>query len=113
MRSSFEVGAGVLQKWQAKPCCGSGAGATDNKDTSVCCKTLYPDTDGKKICKANVDITTCEMGDLSGKLGKIQFTSELQEFEESFITNVDTFKDLSIVLHCGKPRVACGNFVEV
>ena len=66
---------------------------------------------GTKSCSPKDDVTTCEMRDLSGKFGHIKFDKhEEQTWEDFYITNVDNFEDMLIVFHCGKPRVACGNF---
>ena len=59
------------------------------------------------------NLIKCEAGDQSGKLGKIKFNKKTQVFEDSFILPIDDLEQLSLVIHCGGPRVACGNFEVV
>lgn len=104
-------GCGKASEWQRKECNGD---ATDG--TTCCCKTVFGG-DGQKTCDSQNPHTTCEIGDLSNRLGKIKVDTHLigksQVFKDDFIADVNEFKDFSIVIHCGSPRVACGNFAVV
>jgi len=61
-------------------------------------------------CDDRENLIKCEAGDQSGKLGKIKFNKKTQVFQDSFILPIDDLEQLSLVVHCGSPRVACGNF---
>lgn len=78
------------------------------------CETLstIPGRAEKQSCLPDTDIATCEMGDLNGKMGKISLTTTgTQVFQDPYISNLAEIEGLSIVLHCGAPRVACANLV--
>ena len=64
-------------------------------------------------CDGGDNLIKCEAGDQSEKLGKIKFNKKTQVFEDSFILPIDDLEQLSLVIHCGSPRVACGNFEAV
>jgi hypothetical protein len=88
-----------------------GCGGASQHDNTGVCDFLY---NGTKTCTPEEDITMCEIGDLSGKMGRIALdTSYEQTYEDVYITNINVFSKLSIVFHCGSPRVACGNLAFV
>jgi hypothetical protein len=75
---------------------------------------IMPERVNPQTCDPLGDITKCEMGDLSGKMGQVMIAEgSTQRFNDMYISNLDNIKDLSIIFHCGAPRVACGNFVVV
>ena len=64
----------------------------------------------------------CEIGDLSGKMGKVQTNLsswKIQKFEDNWLGGIEKIDGLSIVFHCCiqdgtcKRRVGCANLVEV
>ena len=77
--------------------------------TDNCCDLI----DNPYACDGGDNLIKCEAGDQSGKLGKIKFNKKAQVFEDSFILPIDDLEQLSLVIHCGGPRVACGNFEVV
>jgi hypothetical protein len=84
--------------------------------SSTLCPVIAADVPGRvnpQKCEPTSDIATCEMGDLSSKMGQVQIKAKKQKFTDEYISNLDNIKDLSIVFHCGGPRVACGNFEVV
>lgn len=103
-------GCGGASEWQKKECDGTG---TDG--TTSCCKTLYPTSGGKKVCNPEEVVSTCEVGDLSNKLGQIKTGQNMigveQVFPDNFILNIDNLEGLPIVIHCAAPRVTCANLV--
>ncbi|KAL7525082.1 hypothetical protein ACHAXR_000853 [Thalassiosira sp. AJA248-18] len=102
-------GCGGASEYQKKKCDGSAATA-DNGDS--CCKVIYGNEDYG--CDNGDNIIKCEAGDQSGKLGPLKYQKdEDQVFEDAFTLNIDDIEQLSLVIHCGKPRVACGNFEAV
>jgi hypothetical protein len=77
------------------------------------CGTITTDVPGRvnpQSCDPTADIALCEMGDLSSKMGQVMISESTQQFADKYISNLDNIKDLSIVFHCGAPRVACSNF---
>ena len=88
-------------------------GASQYKGADGVCGLLATNVPGrviKQTCEPKEDITKCEMGDLSSKMGQVEISEGRQRFSDEYISNLDNIKDLSIVFHCGGPRVACGNF---
>lgn len=97
-------GCGGASEFQKKKCDGSPATASDLSDS--CCEVIGNDY----ACDSGDNIIKCEAGDQSGKLGQIKYQKNTQVFEDAFILNIDELEKLSLVIHCGGPRVACGNF---
>ena len=81
------------------------ADASETGSPSVITGRVNPQT-----CEPKEDITKCEMGDLSSKMKQVRIRRGTQRFYDEYISNLDNIKDLSIVFHCGGPRVAFGNF---
>ncbi|KAG1669322.1 hypothetical protein FOA52_014884 [Chlamydomonas sp. UWO 241] len=71
---------------------------------------------GTQTCNATADVTTCEMGDMSGVLGRVPATEGRLKWIMPW-TNLDIVANLSVVFHCpayeGSPRVMCMNFVKI
>jgi hypothetical protein len=91
-------------------------GASQFANVGGFCETIARQIDGREVvqtCDPNADIAKCELGDLSGKVGQTQIKVGTQQFSDKYISNLDNIKDLSIVFHCGVPRVACGNLETV
>ena len=101
-------GCGGASEWQSKTCAGD---RPIPQGEIACCKTLYEE--GKKTCDPDFVVSTCEVGDLSNKLGQIKTGKDMvgveQVFNDNFINNIDELKDLPIVIHCAAPRVTCAN----
>ena len=109
------LGCGGASQFQSKQCDGDPAvvGTTDPKIfADSCCSVRWPNNTplGRQTCDMDDLVNTCETGDLSGKLGQIQFNTKTQVFEDQFSLRIDEIETLSLVVHCGTPRVACGNF---
>ena len=104
-------GAFLGGHWDPSLACG---GASDFAATT--CKGLNHTWVGaySTRCTNAVVQSGCEYGDISGKVGPIDLAMDYQSFEDTFIQTpvADFYSDLSIVLHCGSPRVACANFFE-
>jgi Cu/Zn superoxide dismutase len=94
------------------PTFGCGGASQYQGDNGVCALLAnnVPGRVIKQTCEPIEDITACEMGDLSSKMGQVEISEGRQRFSDEYISNLDNIKDLSIVFHCGGPRVACGNF---
>ena len=97
------------------PTFGCGGASQYQGDNGVCALLAnnVPGRVIKQTCDPKEDITKCEMGDLSSKMKQVRIRRGTQRFYDEYISNLDNIKDLSIVFHCGKPRVACGNFVLI
>lgn len=68
-----------------------------------------------KTCDQNRDVTSCEMGDLTGKHGFLPIgQGTITQYEDEYITNIERLAGLSIGFKCptGQPPiVACANLV--
>ena len=67
---------------------------------------------GTQTCDLDKDVSTCEIGDLSGKLGKLELSTMPQSWHDPFATNILNYQGKGLVLHCCSdtgcgPRVAC------
>jgi hypothetical protein len=87
-----------------------------NGTTTPVCMAVHPPT-GRQTCNATADVTTCEMGDLAGVLGRVPTAVGRSEWIMPWITNLDIVADLSVVFHCpahpGAPRVMCMDFTKI
>jgi len=78
----------------------------------LCMRTGRGGGNGYNCSPANQKL--CEMGDLNGKMGLLQFDGKIG-MKQTFITDeanvqpLSEIKGRSIVFHCGSPRVACAN----
>lgn len=99
-------------EFRKKECDGTPIAADEGSDpktyTGNCCEVIYGLN--PYACDDGENLIKCEAGDQSGKLGKIKFNMETQVFEDSFSLPIEDLEELSLVIHCGGPRVACGNF---
>mmetsp|Transcript_23032 Transcript_23032/g.69190 ORF Transcript_23032/g.69190 Transcript_23032/m.69190 type:complete len:254 (-) Transcript_23032:126-887(-) len=86
-----------------------GCGPASDNQPEECAKVGRGKDDGEaQTCDVMADVSTCELGDLSGKTRKVSATTGKQAFDDPFFTNLDNVQDLSIVFHCGDgKRVAC------
>jgi len=80
------------------------------------CELVRPQASGIQTCDLSDDVSTCEIGDLSAKLGRVFLKKGIQAWDDSFSTNVENFRQRSVVLHCCSkdgcsPRVACAQFL--
>lgn len=67
------------------------------------------------LCTAGGDRKTCEVGDLAGKHGKLELTSEYKKFfftDQNLPLNGNFSVDgRSVVIHDGAPRLGCASLV--
>ena len=74
-----------------------------------------PGCPGVKVCDAVNDITSCEMGDLTGKHGYIKPEPAVLVFEDTFMTNINALSGRSIGFSCPQsrdpPMVACATLL--
>mmetsp|Transcript_3240 Transcript_3240/g.9216 ORF Transcript_3240/g.9216 Transcript_3240/m.9216 type:complete len:241 (+) Transcript_3240:251-973(+) len=80
------------------------------------CETVRPYTNGVQTCDLPNDVSTCEIGDLSAKVGRLYLVKKPQFWDDRFSTNIELFRKQSVVLHCCSPkgcapRVACAQFL--
>lgn len=87
-------------------------GASDLQGTECCTGVTYdcPAAGQKNAFEQR----SCEKGDQSGKMGKIDLGTAHQSFEDYYIDSLETYEGLALVLHCCSdsgcvPRVACAN----
>jgi hypothetical protein len=70
-----------------------------------------------QTCEPDEDITTCEMGDLSGKIGDLKLVTGTQYFKDPYLSGNDAvLKELSLMFHvhcAGTTKMACANFKVV
>ena len=74
-----------------------------------------PSCPAVKVCDPEYDLTSCEMGDLTGKHGLLSTASQtLSYYEDPYITNIENMVGLSINFSCASgqpPVVACANLL--
>ena len=75
------------------------------------CEIARP-PNGIQTCDLDTDVSTCEIGDLSGKLGKLALNTMPQSWHDPFATNIMNYQYRGLVLHCCSAddcgeRVAC------
>mmetsp|Transcript_12954 Transcript_12954/g.38552 ORF Transcript_12954/g.38552 Transcript_12954/m.38552 type:complete len:200 (+) Transcript_12954:78-677(+) len=89
------------------PTFGCGA-ASGNQGNGLCAAVGRGKPDDNQVCDVAADVSTCELGDLSGKMAKVMPKAGKQAFDDPFFTKLANVKDLSIVFHCSDgARVAC------
>lgn len=64
-----------------------------------------------QACNLMGDSSTCEYGDLSGKMGPVLIKEGIQTFRDYYINNINSWSGLSVVFHCGSPRKFCGKII--
>ena len=89
-----------------------GCGSASEHAGEVCESVRPAAQNGIQSCDLTTDVSSCEIGDLSGKLGRIFLNEEPQTWDDPFATNVRNYLYRSIVLHCCSDagcgaRVAC------
>lgn len=95
-----------------------------NADGAACTQDRGTDCTGnggkapKRACNRDDPHTTCEIGDQSGKLGKVDPKKSYQFFCDDFMTGLDKIENRALVFHCCKEvegslncgeRILCGD----
>lgn len=70
------------------------------------CSIVRAESNGVQTCDLHKDVSTCEIGDQSGKLGRIQLV-KYQEWDDAFMTNLDNLYGTSVLMHCCQPDGSC------
>jgi hypothetical protein len=104
--------------WDPTFGCGDGSQYQGDGDW---CQLLAVQTPGEtgvgrvnpQTCEPKSNIATCEMGDLSNKMKPVKIKAKKQRFTDKYISDLTNIAERSIVFHCGKTRVACGNFALI
>jgi len=89
--------------------------ASDNQGNGLCAAVGRGKDDGEaQTCDLAADSSTCEFGDLSGKVGRVMAEVGKQAFDDAYNTNLQNLELVrSIVFHCGDgSRVACAKLVS-
>lgn len=71
---------------------------------------------GTQTCDLHTDFSTCEVGDMSGKVGRMSLNSSVQTWHDPFSCNVEKYRGRAVVLHCCSlegcsPRIACAKIM--
>eukprot|EP00873_Tetraselmis_striata_P014796 jgi/Tetstr1/435060/TSEL_024030.t1 len=71
---------------------------------------------GTQTCDLHTDFSTCEVGDMSGKVGRMSLNSSVQTWHDPFSCNVEKYRGRAVVLHCCSlegcsPRIACAKII--
>ena len=88
-----------------------GCGGASQYKATVCEDLVALGRVNPQSCMVDMDVSKCEMGDQSGKLGQIEIKEGTQEFEDPYISNIELIEGFAVVLHCGSPRKACANLM--
>ena len=87
--------------------------SSDSEYAGKVCKSVRPfSPHGIQSCNPKTDVSSCEIGDLSGKLGKMSLKKEPQKWDDHLAIDVKKYMHRSIVLHCCShagcdERIAC------
>jgi hypothetical protein len=63
------------------------------------------------LCDFGTEPYSCEVGDLSGKFGKITSGEAAATYTSAFMPGLNNIVDRSIVLHCNGQRAICAKLV--
>jgi len=108
-------GATTGSHWDPTFACGGKSEYQDPNGTNGICDKILADTTasrpsyGERCSEATPK--GCEYGDLNGKMGFLpREKTRYRGFTDVHLPPLEEFEGRSIVVHCGSPRVACGNF---